>query len=73
MVTDGETGFLVPYDPRNTEQFAIDLAAAIEKVLADPKAAAAMGERGRQRAVESFGWAEIARRTVDVYAAASTR
>ena len=73
VVTDGETGFLVPYDPRNTEQFAIDLAAAIEKVLADPKAAAAMGERGRQRAVESFGWAEIARRTVDVYAAASAR
>ena len=73
VVTDGETGWLVPYDPRDAEKFAADLAAAIEKVLADPKAAQAMGQRGRERAVESFGWAEIARRTVEVYAAASAR
>ena len=73
VVADGETGWLVPYDPRDTEQFARDLAAAIERVLADPDAAAVMGRRGRQRAVESFGWAEIARRTVEVYAAASAR
>src|SRR5207253_1771414 len=43
VVADGETGWLVPYDPRDTEQFAIDLAAAIDRVLADPSAAAQMG------------------------------
>jgi starch synthase len=73
VVTDGATGWLVPYDPRDVEQFAADLAAAIEKVLADPNAADEMGRRGRQRAVDDFGWAEIARRTVEVYAAASAR
>jgi len=73
VVADGETGWLVPYDQRNAEQFAADLAAAIERVLADPTRAQAMGQRGRQRAVDDFGWAEIARRTVAVYAAASAR
>jgi glycosyltransferase involved in cell wall biosynthesis len=27
-----------------------------------------MGEAGRRRAVESFGWEAIARRTLDLYA-----
>jgi alpha-maltose-1-phosphate synthase len=46
---------------------AIDLAAAINALVADPARRAAMGEAGRQRAVEQFSWAEVARRTLAVY------
>ncbi len=48
MITDGETGFLVsPKDPPA-------LAAAIEKLLADPVLATRFGMRGREAAVEKF-------------------
>jgi colanic acid/amylovoran biosynthesis glycosyltransferase len=48
MITDGESGFLVsPKDPAA-------LAAAIEKVLADPVLAHRLGVRGRESAVEKF-------------------
>ena len=73
VVTDGETGRLVRYDPADPQQFDLDLAGAIEDMLADPTAARAMGVRGRERAIGSFGWAKIAGQTVDVYAAASAR
>ena len=67
VVIDGETGVLVPYDPRSPEQFDHGLAGALDRVISDPVAAADMGRHGRERAVEHFGWAEIARRTVAVY------
>jgi alpha-maltose-1-phosphate synthase len=67
VVRDGVTGVLVGYDERNPEAFELALAAAIDGVLADPAAAARMGEAGRARAVEEFGWDAIARRTVAVY------
>jgi starch synthase len=67
VVVDGETGLLVPFNPQSPEQLAQGLAGAIEKVLADPKAAAEMGRRGRERAVASFGWPQIAQRTVELY------
>ena len=48
MLTDGESGFLVsPKDPPA-------LAAALEKLLADPSLATRLGARGRQSAVEKF-------------------
>ena len=48
MIVDGESGFLVsPKDPSA-------LAAAIEKLLADPLLATRLGQRGRQVAVEKF-------------------
>ena len=67
VVVDGQTGILVDYDPRDPEQLDRGLAAALDRVLADPAAAAEMGRRGRERAVERFGWGQIARRTVEVY------
>jgi starch synthase len=67
VVVDGETGRLVTYDAATPEAFERGLAAAIEAVLADPAGAAEMGRRGRERAVRQFGWAQIARRTVEVY------
>jgi starch synthase len=45
------------------------LAAAINELVADPARRAAMGGAGRQRAVEQFSWAEVARRTLAVYEA----
>ena len=67
VVVDGETGYLVGYDPRAPEQFDRGIAAALDEVLSDPAAAVEMGRRGRERAVEHFGWGQIARRTVEVY------
>lgn len=76
VVADGETGLLVPFEPAgggasfepaDPEAFARSLAAAINGLMADPGRRAAMGAAGRRRAVEHFGWASIARQTVDLY------
>ncbi len=66
IVVDGETGFLVPLDP-DPAAFATALAARIDELLADQDRAAAMGRRGRQRAVDRFGWPVVAARTVRLY------
>ena len=75
VVVHGETGLLVPIEQQNdgsgtpldSSRFEADLAAALSQVLADPKAAREMGVAGRRRAVESFSWATIATRTLDLY------
>ena len=75
VVADGETGLLVPIEqvtdgsgtPLDPARFEADLAARLTEVLADPGRATAMGVAGRRRAVESFSWAAIATRTLDLY------
>ena len=67
IVVEGETGFLVDYDPDDTETFTSALAARIQTVLDRPELARAMGEAGRRRAVQTFGWPSIAARTADLY------
>ena len=67
VVADGVTGHLVEYEETDPAAFEQSLAEAIESVIADPAAAARMGEAGRERAVREFGWDAIARRTVAVY------
>ena len=73
VVADGETGLLVPIEqaadgtPLDPGRFEADLADRVNAVLADPDRAV-MGMAGRKRAVEHFSWAEIARRTLDLYA-----
>ncbi|HEY7735155.1 MAG TPA: glycogen synthase [Candidatus Limnocylindrales bacterium] len=75
VVVDGETGLLVPFtaagagsfEPRDPDRFARDLASAINALMADPAGRRAMGVAGRRRAVERFGWAAIARRTIELY------
>ena len=78
IVVDGVTGRLVSVDadpadpsgtPRDRARFAADLASAIDDVLADPTRAATMGQAGRDRAVDLFGWSEVAARTEDLYRA----
>lgn len=76
VVVDGETGLLVPleqyrespYEPKHPEQFALDLAASINKLMADESLRQSMGEAGRKRAVESFSWSSIAAEVRKLYA-----
>ncbi|OQQ19438.1 glycosyl transferase family 1 [Streptomyces sp. M41(2017)] len=63
VVEDGGTGLLVPLD----DDFEAGLTTALDSVLAEPETARRMGEAGRRRAVEEFGWDAVARRTVQLY------
>ncbi|MFG2679993.1 glycogen synthase [Streptomyces sp. NPDC048392] len=70
VVADGETGVLVTRDGGGgdgDDEFEAGLTRALDSVLGDPRAARRMGEAGRERAVEEFGWDAVARRTVRLY------
>jgi starch synthase len=75
VVSDGETGLLVPIQqvedgtgtPLEAARFEADIAERISALVADPKRAKIMGEAGRRRAVEQFSWAAVATRTLDLY------
>lgn len=75
VVVDGETGVLVPIDqmtespfePRDPEKFARDLAARINQLMADPGLCMEFGRAGRKRAEEKFGWPAIAQQTKGLY------
>ena len=66
VVEDGKTGLLVP--PARPDA----LAEALNRVLANPALARAMGQAGRRRVEAQFSWASIAERTEQVYAQAIT-
>jgi glycogen synthase len=76
VVEHGATGLLVPPDvagptevePRHPEQFSRDLAAAVNRLLADPDLRARMARAARARVEEQFSWTGIARHTRDFYA-----
>jgi glycosyltransferase involved in cell wall biosynthesis len=65
LVREDEDGLLV------AERDADALAAAILKLAGDPDLRHRMGERGRQRVVESLNWDAVADRFVDVYESVS--
>jgi starch synthase len=73
IVVDGETGELVPFQagpggsPRDPARFQADLAARVNRLVAEPEAARRMGQAGRRRVLEHFSWPAIAARTVDLY------
>jgi len=73
VVVDGETGLLVPYDPAQAGDaayvaaFEHTFADRVNELTRDPARAAAMGKAGRQRCIDQFSWAQIARETVAVY------
>jgi starch synthase len=74
VVVDGQTGFLVPFAadrvtnmPLSPDQFARDLAARLNQVLAYPDLQRKFGEAGRRRVEEKFSWTAIADQTIELY------
>ena len=75
VVVDGETGFLVPleqmsespFEATHPEQFARDLAARINELMANPEMRERFGCAGRKRAEERFSWSAIAQQTRELY------
>ncbi|HEX8296532.1 MAG TPA: glycogen synthase [Chthoniobacteraceae bacterium] len=75
VVVEGETGFLVPleqmkespFEPVAPDQFARDLAARINQLMADPAKREAFGKAGRRRAEQIFSWSAIAQEVQALY------
>jgi len=67
IVVEGETGYLVDYDPEDPEAFTTGLANRIDELLNNPTLTAKMGKVGRQRVLRHFGWPAIASQTVKLY------
>ena len=75
VVVSEKTGLLVPFEPigevefepKDPEQFALDLANAVNSLLNDPDRLAKMGARSRERVEHFFSWTSIARWTTDFY------
>ena len=61
LVSDGETGLLVP--PRD----AAALRAAVERLLTDPQLRERLGSAGRAFARQRFGWDGVIEATLEVY------
>jgi len=74
VVKDGETGYLVPFEPDSVTGFPVDgdafsrdLARRIAELMADPALCAKFGAAGRKRVEETFAWEAIAKQTVELY------
>ncbi|WP_457832142.1 glycosyltransferase, partial [Staphylococcus aureus] len=74
VVVPEETGLLVDpelrpgtFDPADPEDFARRLAAAINRLAADPALRATMGAAGRRRVLDHFSWDAIALSTLAMY------
>ena len=75
VVIHEKTGLLVPFEtvgseaaePKDPQQFARDLAAAVDTLMQSPEKRTAMGTVARRRVEEHFSWKSIARRTLSVY------
>jgi starch synthase len=76
VVVDGETGFLVsleqmtesPFEARDPEKFARDLARRVNELMRDPQLRERFGKAGRERVEQHFGWSAIAQKTKALYA-----
>ena len=67
IVVEGETGYLIDYDPQDLESFKDALAARVGELLSNPTLAQRMGKAGRQRVLKQFGWPAIAAKTLELY------
>ncbi|MFZ3048355.1 MAG: glycogen synthase [Desulfatirhabdiaceae bacterium] len=75
VVVHGQTGILVPFqpvsdrdpEPLHPDQYARDLAAAINDLMDAPEKREFMGVEARQRVEAHFDWKAIARQTMDYY------
>ncbi len=79
VVVDGETGYLVDYDPEQAEdrhhvtKFESEFAAKVNALTRDSSRAQRFGAAGRERCIEEFSWTKIAEETVQVYQRAQRR
>src|SRR4029079_79066 len=75
VVVNGETGFLVPleqmeespFEAKDPERFARDLAERVNELMRDPQLRERFGRAGRKRVEENFSWAAIAEKTKALY------
>ena len=75
VVLDGETGLLVPFqprggddfEPRDPERFSAELAESVNRLLDAPELRLSMGEKARRRVEEHFAWSQVAARTHQFY------
>jgi len=74
VVADGETGVLVPLhpagsniEPADSEEFAGNLASAVNSLLSSPERLHSMSLASRRRVEKVFSWESIARQTLDFY------
>jgi starch synthase len=75
VVEEGETGYLVPFEPgdkiarepRDPRRFASNIAERINALVRHPATAARFGRAGRRRAIENFSWSKVAERTLRLY------
>jgi len=67
VVPDNRTGLLVHYAQADSGRFELELAAAVNSMVADPTRAAEYGRAGRQRCIDEFSWAHIAEQTLEIY------
>ena len=80
VVVHEETGILVPVEqhqvapfaPVDPEQFSKDLAAGINRLIADPALCKKMAENGRRRVEEHFDWKIIAQEVKSLYESLKT-
>ena len=69
----GPFAVIVTYAGRCRARHDADLAAAINRLLADSALRERMGQAGRQRVEERFSWRVIAQRTADLYRSLARR
>jgi starch synthase len=67
IVVEGETGYLVDWEPSRPADFEAGLASRLTEVLEDPALADRLGRAGRARVLERFTWPRIAERTAELY------
>jgi starch synthase len=75
IVTDGETGILVPFEPRGTncpepkdpDKFSRDIAAAVSSLIAPSATLRHIGIKAREKVEKSYSWKGVAAQTLAFY------
>jgi starch synthase len=67
IVVHGETGSLIPFDPKDPKKFVKDLAEAINRLFLSPEKLKEMGLKSRERVEKYYSWKSIARQTLEFY------
>jgi alpha-maltose-1-phosphate synthase len=67
VVAHGSSGLLVHYDEQDPQTYRQGLASAVNFLIGNPVRAQGMGQAGRVRAEQEFGWRAVAEQTVKVY------